>query len=446
MMNSPGGDMPTATRAAGGRLAAATAALQRMLAVSQGAPGHKAPRAWQGPLPTIDGVAEPATSAAAADAGPAPRPAPGGPDWLRFVPADVRGLVESCLPAGLPTGLPDFAGPVVVGSGGYALPDGVLGQRFPAASGGIAAVPDGARFLSGSFSNQAGTRPYKLYVPSGYDGRRPVPLIVMLHGCTQSPDDFAAGTGMNGAAEEQTCLVVYPGQTTGANAQKCWKWFSAEDQRRGAGEPSLIAGITRQVMQEYAVDPRRVYVAGLSAGGAAAAVMGETYPDLYAAIGVHSGLACGAARDLPSALAAMRRGGGSKVAAHGGPGTATGAQQRRIVPAIVFHGDRDATVSPRNADAVVAQSVQNAALRTRVRSGQAAPSSGGGSGGGRSYSCTVHLDETGQAVAEQWVIHGAGHAWSGGSAAGSYTDPHGPDATHEMLRFFQEHPRPARDA
>ena len=286
-------------------------------------------------------------------------------------------------------------------------------------------VPEGARFLAATFSNDAGSRPYRLYVPSGYRGQ-PVPLLVMLHGCTQSPEDFAVGTRMNAAAEGRTCLVAYPGQISSANMQKCWNWFSEGDQQRGAGEPSLIAGITREIMRDYAIDPRRVYVAGLSAGGAAAAVMGDAYPDLFAAIGVHSGLACGAARDMTSAFAAMRGGGG-------GAGRRSNEASRRVVTAIVFHGDRDTTVNPRNADAVVEQTAHGAPFRTRSEEGQVR--------GGHAYTRTLYADASGRPVIEQWVVHGAGHAWSGGNPEGTYTDPRGPDATGEMLRFFLQHPK-----
>ena len=279
------------------------------------------------------------------------------------------------------------------------------------------AVPPGAQFLSATFSGPDGSRPYKLYVPSGYREGQAVPLVVMLHGCTQSPDDFAAGTRMNERAETRTCLVAYPGQTGTANMQKCWNWFRAADQQRGSGEPALIAGITREIMQRFTVDPRRVDIAGLSAGGAAAAVMGVAYPDLYAAIGVHSGLACGAARDMPSAFAAMGQGG------EGIRGQA--------VPTIVFHGDRDGTVNPRNGDAVVAQMADAGPMGVRVEQDRVP--------GGHAYSRTLHRGADGRIVIEHWLIHGAGHAWAGGSAAGSYTDPLGPDASQEMLRFFLEH-------
>ncbi|MCI0430664.1 MAG: PHB depolymerase family esterase, partial [Rhodospirillales bacterium] len=213
-----------------------------------------------------------------------------------------------------------------------------------------ALVPAGGRFISGSYANGAGIRTFKLYVPSRYSGEA-LPLIVMLHGCTQSADDFAAGTRMNLLAEEQICLVLYPEQSSTANPSKCWNWFNPIDQKRDQGEPSLIAGITRRTMRDYAVDARRVYVAGLSAGAAAAAIMGTAYPDLYAAIGVHSGLACGAASDLPTAFAAMRQGDAARHFSGAGSG------DRQIVPTIVFHGDQDSTMHPGNADRVIAESL-----------------------------------------------------------------------------------------
>ena len=291
-------------------------------------------------------------------------------------------------------------------------------------------LPDGAQFMAGSYSERAGSRAYKLYIPSRYRHGQAVPLVVMLHGCTQSPDDFAAGTRMNALAEEHTCLVVYPAQAASANASRCWNWFSPDDQQRGQGEPALIAGITRQIMRDYSVDRHRVYVAGLSAGGAAAAIMGATYPDLYAAIGVHSGLACGAASDLPSAFAAMRQ---AQRVSISRAGDASGAEgYPRSVPTIVFHGDQDTTVHPGNGDAVIARAKETTTsdLRLSVQHGRVP--------GGHAYSRTVQHDESGRAILEQWVIHGAGHAWSGGSPAGSYTDPRGPDAAREMLRFFLE--------
>jgi poly(hydroxyalkanoate) depolymerase family esterase len=302
-----------------------------------------------------------------------------------------------------------------------------LRERSPALARDL--VPDGGQFLERVYANQAGSRTYKLYVPSGQHGQA-LPLVVMLHGCTQSPDDFAAGTRMNFLAEEHSCFVAYPGQPTSANPSKCWNWFNPGDQQRGEGEPSLIAGITRQIMQDYAIDARRIYVAGLSAGGAAAAIMGTAYSDLYAAIGVHSGLACGAASDLPSAFAAMRQDGSM---AFGGHAPRAMSAERPVIPTIVFHGDQDKTVHPRNGDLVVAQlrPTASTALDRRVEHGRVP--------GGHAYSRIIHVDASGQAVLEQWVIHGAGHAWSGGSPAGSYTDPRGPDAAREMLRFFLEH-------
>jgi poly(hydroxyalkanoate) depolymerase family esterase len=285
-------------------------------------------------------------------------------------------------------------------------------------------VPEGARFLEATYANAAGSRAYRLFIPSGYHGQA-IPLVVMLHGCTQSPEDFAAGTRMNFIAEEQTCFVAYPAQRAEANQAKCWNWFRPSDQQRGGGEPSLIAGITRQIVRDYSVDPQRVYVAGLSAGAAATAVMGFTYGDLYAAIGIHSGLACGVATDLPSALIAMKQGGGSEAMPADGP----------PIPTIVFHGDSDTTVHSKNGSRIVHQSIGGLSTKVKVHRGRVS--------GGHAYTCTVHSDANGHGILEHWEIHGAGHAWSGGSPAGSYTDPDGPDATREMLRFFLEHSLPS---
>ena len=305
-------------------------------------------------------------------------------------------------------------------------------------AGGAAAAPlektgmlKEAQFLTASYTGHAGTCVYKLYVPGAYCGR-PLPLIVMLHGCTQSASDFAAGTGMNELGEAHACFVAYPAQPESANGSKCWNWFSPSHQQRGCGEPSLIAGITTQIMRDFAIDRRRVYVAGLSAGGAAAVVLGATYPDIFAAIGVQSGLACGAARDVSSAFAAMRH--GRAEVSNGSPLLPSNSTH---IPTIVFHGGKDMTVHPRNGDQVIEQSRSrsNADGRIATRRGRIA--------GGHSYTQTSYLDAKGDALHEMWAVHEAGHAWSGGSPAGSYTDPHGPNASREMLRFFLAHPQPA---
>ncbi len=405
-------DFAEATRlTAAGKLAEATTLIQRLLNGTGGeAPAASTPEPSSSTVIDVEPVhldgekPQPAPGPSAKFAGrlhPRPRSGP-----LPGLGETLRDLAARGMPAGFDIG------------GGFPPP-----ASDP--------LPDGASFEAKSHAGPAGTRDYKLYVPANRTGR-PMPLVVMLHGCTQSPDDFAAGTRMNAAAEELGFLVAYPAQPSSANAQKCWNWFKPEDQGRDRGEPSLIAGITRQVMRDHPVDPERVYVAGLSAGGATAAILGSAYPDLYTAIGVHSGLPSGAARDLPSAFAAMRQ---------GAPGTAPGmgadtGSSGRTVPAIVFHGDRDGTVHPSNGDAVAAQAVAHpaagkAGLRATVERGQAP--------GGRAFSRTVHADPSGRVLCEHWTIAGAGHAWAGGSPSGSYTDPTGPDATREMLRFFLSH-------
>jgi poly(hydroxyalkanoate) depolymerase family esterase len=290
-----------------------------------------------------------------------------------------------------------------------------------------AALPPTSRgqFLTASTTNAAGTRSYKVYVPSGYEGQS-LPLIVMLHGCKQNPDDFAAGTGMNALAEQNSCFVVYPAQARAANGSNCWNWFKANDQQRDRGEPSIIADITRDAIQKYHIDPSRVYVAGLSAGGAMAAIMGATYPELYAAVGIHSGLPVGAAHDLPSAFAAMKNG-----AARGGPRSVRG----QPIPVIVFHGDRDVTVHPSNAEQALAQCIEPDQGHVTVEEGKVPH--------GHAYTRAVQHDRDGKVIAERWVVHGAGHAWSGGNLDGSYTDPKGPNAAREMIRFFYTQTRSA---
>ena len=291
-------------------------------------------------------------------------------------------------------------------AGGAAAP----ARRAPAPE---PAVREQGRVLTGTFTNGAGTRSYQAYLPSRHAAQG-LPLVVMLHGCKQDPADFAAGTRMNQLAEELGFAVVYPAQSGHANVSACWNWFQAAHQARDAGEPSLIAGITLEVIERHRLDARRVHVAGLSAGGAMAAVMGATYPELYAAIGIHSGLGYAAARDLPSALAAMQ----------GKPGRKSrGAPHARKLPMIVFHGDRDATVHPSNGEHAM-----TGTLEKTVK----------GEANGRAYTRTTHWNSSGKAVLEHWLVHGAGHAWSGGSARGSFTDPRGPDASREMLRFFRE--------
>jgi len=311
---------------------------------------------------------------------------------------------------------PDSTGASTNAGAGTTMPDWMarFASNLPGHGAGGSKAVDPAthgpgQFLEGSYSNEAGTRNYRLYVPTR-PAAGPRPLIVMLHGCKQNPVDFAAGTTMNLLAEESGCLVLYPEQAASANHSQCWNWFEGAHQQRGQGEPSLIAGMTRQVLREHDGDADRVYVAGLSAGGAMAAVMAASYPELYAAAGVHSGLPVGAAHDLMSALNAMK--GARKKPASSGA---------RPVRTIVFHGDRDATVHPSNGDAVYRQ-FTHGTKETEER--------------GPGHTRTVARDANGRVVAEHWNLHGAGHAWSGGSTAGSYATSSGPNASSEMLRFF----------
>lgn len=291
--------------------------------------------------------------------------------------------------------------------------------RWPPSIGNPAPAHDPAvrgRFVQGSYANAHGARDYRLYIPSRSQGQE-LPLVVMLHGCTQSPEDFALGTRMNEIAEERQSFVLYPGQNASANSSKCWNWFNKRDQQRDQGEPSIIAGMIHKTVEAYHIDKRKIFVAGMSSGGAMAIILATTYPELFAATGIHSGLPYGSAHDLPSALAAMRA------------GTKPSAARKSSLPVIVFHGDQDKTVHPRNGHFIIEQSLTNSDSIIEERSETTGILS-------REYSRTIYRNTCERTVAEHWVIHGAAHAWSGGSERGSHTDPKGPDASREMMRFF----------
>jgi len=297
--------------------------------------------------------------------------------------------------------------------------------------GGAFRTRSDGNFQMHEFSCAAGSIPYKLFIPNGLDGA-PAPLLLMLHGCTQSPDDFARGTRMNTLAQRHGYVVAYPAQTAERNPNKCWNWFRSGDQQRGRGEPALLAELSRHLLGTHRLDEHRVYAAGLSAGGAMAAVLASTYPDVFAAIGVHSGLPVGLAHNLPSAFAAMREGRGAAPAAG-----RSGAARSEPVPTIVFHGDGDTTVHPSNGDDVIEQCLGATHHAARTMPGSnTVQVERGVTPGGRRYTRTLHSTPDGRVAAEHWVIHGAPHAWSGGDPRGTYTDPSGPDASAEMLRFF----------
>jgi poly(hydroxyalkanoate) depolymerase family esterase len=319
---------------------------------------------------------------------------------------------------------------------GLALaPSPARGQSVEPVARSANRVGTRARFIERRYSGPAGTRTYKLFIPANAP-RGAAPLVVMLHGCKQNPDDFAAGTRMNELAQRHGFLVAYPAQARGANGANCWNWFRARDQQRDGGEPSILAGIAREIATLHPIDERRVFVAGLSAGAAMAVILGVTYPDVFAAVGAHSGLPYGAARDVGSAFTAML---GGERAQPGWLAEAALASDLSepitlATPIIVFHGDHDRTVAASNSEAIVQQAVLAAPPRgtaePRVRE------SGPESAKMRSHTTAVYSDASGRPRVERWIVHGGTHAWSGGSAKGSYTDTRGPDASAEMIRFF----------
>ena len=286
--------------------------------------------------------------------------------------------------------------------------------------------PEPGSFVDGRFACREGKLAYKLYTPQGSKRRR-LPLLVMLHGCAQSASSFAVGTRMNKIADERGFLVLYPQQSVSANLNRCWNWHRPGDQKRGRGEPSMIAALTRHIIDLCKANSARVYIAGISAGGSAAAITASAYPEVYVAVGVHSGLARGDIRTLQGALSAMRRGMDSSA----------NSKTARPVYTIVFHGDEDRIVHPANAAGFLSavQRASSQPLKSRSENGR--------SRGGRDFTRTEYWRNSGDVLLENWTVHGSGHAWSGGSAAGSYTDPAGPDASNEMIRFFLARKRAA---
>ncbi len=350
----------------------------------------------------------------------APRPATDDARSARLAAANdlvTRTLAQhGLMPGGqggpavdLPFALPDMAQLL----GGLNMPQ--YGAQAP-----DVLLPEGAEFMQQTYSCAEGTRAYRTYVPStateGVTG-----LIVMLHGCTQLPEDFAAGTGMNALAETHRFIVVYPHQSRGENAQSCWNWFRRGDQLRARGEPAILAGLTQKAMVDFDIPTGRTFVAGLSAGAAMAVILGETYGEVFAAVGAHSGLAYGAATDVPSAFAAMTGNGAGKPAF-----AATGS-----TPTIVFHGTADTTVHPSNGDNIARDVRNGGPKQTTVTDDRSSIA-------GRPVDRETATTQEGRPVLEHWRVEGLGHAWSGGRPAGSYTDPAGPDASAEMIRFFFE--------
>ena len=327
------------------------------------------------------------------------------------------------------------------------------------ATGGLPAVAKEktGTFERASYSNEFGTRQYMVYLPSKL--KKDAPVVVYLHGCTQTADDAAVGTRFNLLAEEQGFIAVYPEQDAAANGTLCWNWFLPEHQERDAGEPSIIAGITSTVVETYGADPARVFVSGASAGGAMSSIMGATYPDLFAAIGI---LAAPAYKGDVTGNLAYRAMGDSA----------------RSVPTIVFQGTADSLVvypagrtaadqwvgtndladdgsangsisrTPEIENRGFDQTPDPASGNDCLAPPNSFPCAGGVVGFQSEYPTTIeqYRDAEGVSVVELWSIHGLGHAYPGGDVNGSFTDPIGPDATRVSFDFFMSHPLPEQEA
>ena len=441
----------------GGRLMEATRAIQRALGLAS---AQKAP---------VDDASPQAANAPSST----PRSASGAPgsdqaisdvpfrETLKKPPANeptfrapMEALIESPVtPPPAPTMRENTDAPAQADAPGVRAPAAPAAEPAPRPS--PAAKPRAASFTELSFRSGDTPFAYRLYVP-GFDGTQAavtdaaspalLPLVVLLHGCKQDAADFALGTGMNELAEAEKYLVLYPEQSSNANSMRCWNWFDAAHQSRDSGEPKMIAALIRKVIKSHGADPSRVYIAGLSAGGAMAAIMAGLYPELFAAVGVHSGLPPGSATDVISAFSAMRRGARKGRAAPGSAGAANDASANEndafVMPTIVFHGSADKTVNPDNGEQITqaALAAIKGAGMTLIKVEQSEDSPGTPSGR-RDTTRTIYRAADGKPYIEHWAIGSGPHAWSGGDAAGSFTDPHGPSASQAMVEFFLQHRR-----
>lgn len=297
-----------------------------------------------------------------------------------------------------------------------------------------------------TYRDAARDHPYFVYTPVRYQIGTKAPLFVMLHGCTQTSKEFAAGTGMNDLADQHGFVVLYPQQLSANNRQRCWNWFTPVNQRCGGGEPARIVAMIQAIQQDTAhwtIDPHRIYVAGISAGGAMAGILGATYPHVFAAIAVHSGVEYQAATTVINALRVMRRGGPHPVrqgqAAHAAMGSSA-----RMMPTIVFHGTHDRTASPINGDQVVQQWMQTNSLASNQTYmpdfSSPARTTVGQVLAGHSYTVSTWKTVDGDEIQVYWKVEGMGHAWSGGNQGASYTDARGPSASLAIYEFFMKHP------
>ena len=295
------------------------------------------------------------------------------------------------------------------------------------------------------YHDATGNHPYFVYTPSTYHHGTAVPLLVLLHGCTQKAADFAAGTGMNQLAEQYGFIALYPQQKRTSNQTLCWNWYKSSHQFRDRGEPALIAHMVQAISEntsQWTIDSSRVYVVGASAGAAMAVILGATYPDIFAAIGVHSGVEYQAVTNIIGGLKLVL-GGGPDPVKQGQKAFEAMGSYKRMVPTIVFQGTRDRIVPPINGDQVVQQWMQTNHLAsqglyvadfknpTTTTSGQVPE--------GLTYTVSTWEDHTGKEVQQYWKIDGLAHAWSGGNPAVSYTDPRGPNASEVMYQFFMKH-------